>query len=348
MGVWYCTREDVKSALDSLETARNNVQVDRAIEAASRAVEGFLHRRFAPTLATRYFDWPNFQYARPWRLWLGHEDLISVTSLTSGGTAVTAANFFLEPVNEGPPYDSIEIDLDSTSAFTAGSTHQRSIAVVGAWGYSNETTTVGVTAEALDTTETGVDVDGPTAAAVGVGSVIAVDDERMTVAARTWLTTSQTLQTPLTADESNVTVAVTTGSSYATGETILLDSEQMLIVDLAGNNLTVKRAWNGSVLATHTGSTVYGSRTLTVVRAALGTTAANHNSGASVLRWDTPGLLRELVVAESLNTLQQAAGGYGGTTGSEDNRRRASSTGLDDIRKRARTELGRKGRTEAV
>lgn len=44
----YCTRQDVKRALDVHETARSNGQVDRAVEAASRTIEGVLHRRFYP------------------------------------------------------------------------------------------------------------------------------------------------------------------------------------------------------------------------------------------------------------------------------------------------------------
>lgn len=54
----YATREEVKSALDIKQTARNNDQVDRAIDSASRAVEGLLHRVFYPTFDTRYVDWP--------------------------------------------------------------------------------------------------------------------------------------------------------------------------------------------------------------------------------------------------------------------------------------------------
>jgi hypothetical protein len=92
MGVWYCTREDVKSSLDSKESARNNGQVDRAIESASRAVEGLTHRRFYPETDTRYFDWPNAQYARPWRLWLDQHELVSVATLSSGGTTIAASD----------------------------------------------------------------------------------------------------------------------------------------------------------------------------------------------------------------------------------------------------------------
>ncbi len=352
-GAWFCTREDVKSTLDAVETARNNALVDRAIESASRAAEGFLHRKFAPVTGTRFFDWPNQQYARAWRLWLNQDEIINLTSLTSDGTTISSTDYFLEPANDGPPYDRIEIDLSSSASFNSGSTHQRSVAATGLFGYTNEETSVGTTAEALDASETGVDVDGATAAQVGVGSVLRVDSERLLVTERGWLTTGQTLQTPLTDVESNVTVAVTTGSAYSTGETILLDSEQMLIVDIAGNNLTVKRAWNGSALATHSGSTIYGSRTLTVRRGALGTTAASHSSGASVDRWDVPGMLRQLVIAEAINTLIQGAGGYSGTTNAEggglgSGSRKAAHSGLEDIRKRAFVELGRKARTGAV
>jgi hypothetical protein len=348
MGVWYSTREDVKSALDIMETARNNTQVDRALEAASRAAEGFLHRTFAPILATRYFNWPNHSSARAWRLWLLHNDLISVTSITTGGVSVAASDYFLEPVNEGPPYDSIEIDLSSTASFEAGDTHQRSISVIGLWGYSNDETTVGATAEALDASETAVDVDGPTAARIGVGSVVRVDSERMLVTERGTLTTGQTLQSDLDALDNDVTVAVTTGSSFTAGETILLGSERMLIVDIAGNNLTVRRAWDGSILAAHSGDTIYAYRTLTVTRGALGTTAATHDSGASVVRWDVPGALRDYVMAEAINSLVQSSAGYSGVSGSENNRRRMSSPELISLRDLAYRVLARKGRTGAV
>lgn len=348
MGVWYCTREDVKRSLDMNETARNDVLVDRAIESASRAVEGFLHRTFAPILATRYFDWPNQQYARSWRLWLDENELIAVTTLSSGGTTIAATDYFLEPANSGPPYDRVEIDLDSSSAFATGSTHQRSISVAGVWGYDTSETTVGTIAEALDTSETGVDVNGSTAAQVGVGSVLKIDTERLLVTGRTALTSGQTLQSALLAQTSDVTVAAATGSAFAVGEVILLDSERMLIVDIAGNNLTVKRGWDGSPLATHSGSTIYGYRTLTVTRGALGSTAAAHDSGASVARWDAPGPVRELAMAEAINNLEQAKAAYARTSGSGDYERETRARGLEALRQSVRISHGRKARLGAI
>lgn len=335
MGVWYITREAVKRSLDAKETARNDVLVDRAIEAASRSVEGLLRRTFAPVLTTQYFDWPNEQYARAWRLWITRANLISVTTLSVAGSTVAASDYFLEPVNGGPPHDRIEIDLESSAAFSSSGTHQRSIAVTGLWGYTNDETTVGIIAEALDASETAVDVDGATAALVGVGSVIRVDSERMLVTARSTLTTGQTLQTDLTNQNNAVTVAVTTGSAFAVGETILLDAERMLIVDITGNNLMVKRGWDGTTIAAHSGSTIYGYRTLTVSRGALGTTAATHLTSAPILRWDVPGPVAELTLAEALNNLEQAKAGYARTAGSGESEREVKLNGLEALRKSA-------------
>src|SRR5258706_968268 len=149
--VWYATREDVKSALDSAETARNNAQVDRAIESSSRSVESQLNRRFYPQVATRYFPWPNWQYAWPWRLWLDYDELISVTSLTSGSTVISPSSYFLEPVNTGPPYTSVEINLGSQASFGVSTTFQRSIAIVGTWGFSADEEPAGTLAAAVNT-----------------------------------------------------------------------------------------------------------------------------------------------------------------------------------------------------
>ncbi|MGA5116854.1 hypothetical protein [Streptomyces pseudogriseolus] len=339
----------MKSALDFKETARNNGQVDRAIESASRSVEGLCRRRFYPQTTTRHFDWPNEQAARSYRLWLDPNGVITVTSLTSGGVLLDPADYNLRRSDnlDEPPYTRIEIDLSTDASFSVGATFQRSIAVTGLFGYRNDETTLGTVIEDLDAAETGVDVDAATSAAVGVGSVLRVDAERMIVTARTQLSTGQTLQTPMTAQNNNETVAVTDGTQYAVGEVITLDTERMLIVDIAGNSLLVKRAWDGSTLAAHTGSTIYAPRTLTVTRGALGTTPASHTPAATVHRWDPPGLVHQLTVAEALNDLLQNASGYARVVGSGENEREMSGRGLRDIRSRTFAAHGRV-RMEAV
>ncbi|WP_413102221.1 hypothetical protein [Streptomyces sp. Inha503] len=352
MGVWYATREDVKDALDAKETARSNGRIGRVLEGASRAVEGLCHRRFYPEQATRFFDWPNEQGARPWRLWLDDSELISVTSLSSGGVAIPDTDFFLEPNRSGPPYRRIEIDLDSNAAFGGGSTSQRDITVTGLWGYSADETTAGTVVEALDASETGVDVDGPASALLGVGSVLRCDSERMLVTGRSQFDTGQDLVGDLTASAANTTVAVADGEQFAVDEVILVDGERMRVEDIAGNQLVVKRAWDGSVLAAHTtGTSIYAARTLTVTRGALGTTAAAHTSGASVYRWDPPGPVRQLVIADAIYTLtlEQAAYSRALRTGEAGSSERSRDTrSLEALRDSIYTSHGRKARTRAV
>lgn len=194
--VWHATREAVKSALDAAETARNNVQVDRALSQATGAVEGLLKRRFRPELATRFFDWPNRQYARSWRLWLRADELIRADQLTAGGTILDPSEFFLDP-DTGPPFDRIEINLGSAGAFTSGDTHQRAIAIVGLYGYRDIEETVGeLTAQLAGTPEATAQVSWSTAR-IGVGDVLRVDDERMIVTERTMVDSLQTLQANL-------------------------------------------------------------------------------------------------------------------------------------------------------
>lgn len=354
MGVWYCTREDVKLALDFAETARADTRIDRAIEAASRGAEQFLHRRFYPWTGTRYFSWPDPAYRTAWRLWLDADELISVTTLSAAGIAVGVSGYYLEPVNTGPPYNRVEINLASQSAFGTGSTHQRDIAIVGVWcGCSADEAPAGALAEALDASETGVDVTD--SASIGVGSIIRVDNERMIVTGKSVLDTGQNLASPLTANTADTTVAVATGSAYTVGETLLLDAERMLVVDIAGNNLTVKRAYDGSVLAAHTGSDIYAPRTLMVERGALGTTAATHLTAAAANRHVVPGPVRALVLAEAVNQVLQESGGYARTVGtgsaaqtSQGTARAAGGAGLPDIREQAYTACARKARTRAV
>lgn len=346
MRIAYTTREAVRTALDSKNSARNNSAVDRAIRSASDTVEGFLRRRFYPELTTRYIDWPTNQGTPSYRVWLDENELIDLDTMTSGGTAI-ASGFELEPKGDGPPYYAIELDLSGSASFTSGSTFQNSIVLTGTFGYRDDSDVAGALAEALDNSETGVDVTN--SAAIGVGSVIKVGDERMQVTDKTMLDSTQNIGGNLTAVNSDVTVPVTTGSAYFVDEVILVDAERMLIVDIAGNNLIVQRAYDGTVLATHTtGADVYAPRTLTVVRGVLGTTAAAHDTAAAISRWVVPPLVEELCIAETLNILQQRGSAWAREVGSGDSVREASGRGIAQIRKDAWRAHGRKIRLATV
>jgi hypothetical protein len=344
----YTTRERVKRALDSAQTARSDAQVDDAIAAATDSIHGLCHRRFYPELKTVTFDWPNRQSPTSWRLWLEQHELVELTAATAGGTTLAVDDLKLYPPS-GPPYDRVETDLSSTAAYAAGATEQQAVALTGLYaGAPVVEASVAALAEALDPTETSVDVtDGST---IGIGSLLRVDTERMIVTGRRQLDTGQTLGGDgLTAMANNTAVPVGDGTAFAVGEIVLIDAERMIVIDVAGNTLVVKRAWDGTVLAAHTtGAAIYSPRTLLVERGVLGTTAAAHDTAAPVRRWTPPALIESLAVAEALVTLGCEQAGYATQTRAGESSRSVTLT-VDDIRARVyRSSLARKGRTRAV
>ncbi|MFI8301564.1 hypothetical protein ACIGCZ_37280 [Streptomyces nigra] len=341
-------------ALDIKLTARNTGQIDRALESASRSVESLCHRVFYPEIDTRYFDWPDSQNGTSWRLWLDDSELLSLTSLSSGGVDIDLADVLLEPNRSGPPYNRIELNTGTSAAFGGGSSRQRDVAATGLWAGAPlaETTVGALTAAVGTTTATTIAVNAAASALVGVGSVLRVDDERMLVTGRSMADTGQNLGgSGLTIQPNNVTVPVTDGSAYAVDEILLIDSERMLIVDIAGNQLTVIRAWDGSIIAAHTaGTDIYAARTLTVQRGALGTTAATHADATPVICWDPPGLVRDLVIADAENRVLQEQAGYARTSKTSTGAKSVSveTLSLEALREQTYTAHGRKARTRGI
>lgn len=355
--VFYCTRESVQDAFDIREAAHRSAQIDDAIAGASDDVDAWLkyHKHgLAPRIATRSFRWPTRDYSPAWTLWLDENILVSVSSLTAGGTAISASDYFLEPVNSGPPYTWIEIDLDSNASFTNTGTAQRAIAITGTWGIGDDQKAAGALESAIASTST-TTADVTRTDVIGVGSVIQVDDEKMTVTGKGTLDSTQDLASSMDELDSDRTVDVTDGSVFFVGEQILIDSERMRITEIAGNNLTVIRAYDGSVLATHAlGASVYVYRRLTVERGSLGTTAATHSDAASVTVWEVPGLVRQLCKAVAITNLEQEFSAYGARVYSDEAERDSSGTevvagrGLTDLRKQCQRRYGRKFRKRAI
>lgn len=168
---------------DSTDDAR----LRSVLEAVAEAVDGAdgCYRTFQPYTATRLF-----------RAWEGgslrlDEDLIEVTSLktdddgdgTYENTWATPTDYFLEPANAAirrEPY--VEIVTADYAGRYSFSSVQRGIQIVGVWGYWRDLLTLTATvAEALDTSETGVDLSS--AAELDVGHTILVDAEQMYVTA---------------------------------------------------------------------------------------------------------------------------------------------------------------------
>lgn len=347
--IWFATREDVRAALSAASTACDDAAVDRALDAATQSVIDLCQRDFAPVLATRYKDWPNAQTAPAWRVWLDRDELISATTVVSGGVTIPPTDYWLEPANSGPPYNRIETRLDRPSAYSSGDTHQRSLAISGLFGHSDVQATAGTLTGAINTTVTSLTLSEP----VGVGTLLSVGAERMVVTGKKLAYTGQTLQTPLAAQKNAVQADVEDGTAYVIGDVLTLGPERMLVRNIAGNTLTVDRSYDGTLLDSHSGTPIWAPRLLTVQRAAAGTTAAPAADGTTVTRWVPPGLAQALTVAEAMCTLLSEQAGYARTVRSQagtGTRSVAAVTAeLTDLRERvANSRLCRKARMRAV
>lgn len=351
----YVQRDVVKRAMDVQTTARIDTQIDRLIQSASRHIEGVTNRLFYPVVDTRYFDWPiNYSGSsgRPWQIFLDANELISLTSVTAGTVLVPTGNVFLEPANYGPPYRRLEIVLNSTSSFSGATTWQRAVAVAGLYGFRNDETPAGVLAAAVtDTVGTTITVSN--SGLISPGALIRIDFERMLVTDAAMVTTGVTYVGPETAstndNQLNVGASVT---QFSVGETILLDAERMLIVDINGNNLVVKRAWDGTILTVHSNAVIYVARQLTVQRGFGGTTAATHTNAASIARHYPPAMVETACTGIALYGLGTELAGVrpqilAPVTGGEVRARRTASP-VDALIDDLVAAYGRRARTRVV
>lgn len=348
-GFTYASEEDVKDALDILETARAGSQIRRVLRSATDSVEGLLKRRFYPEIRTQTFPWydPLGATDLPWTLWLDEHELISVTSVTTGedAQAITAGQYLLKP-DDGPPYTRIELDSEGSAEFVTRAAYQDSVTIAGSYGYWAEYEPGGALVGSVNASVTALDVsDG---SRVGVGDLLRIGTEHIVVTGRSFKNSTETLTADVTS-ASTASISVTDGTAFHSGELLLVGSERMLIVDIAGNNLIVKRGWDGSALEAHANlDAVYVSRTLSVVRGALGTTAASHTDADSISRFFVPALIQDLTIAEAMAQLLQERTAYARTIGKGDQESEVRGVGLADLRDRAVSMYGRKKGARAV
>lgn len=361
------TREQIMQSLEVLETSYAGHFIDTKIRAATRSAEGFLHRRFYPELRTILRDWPNNLSAPSWELDLGDQELISVIAVNSGGTDITSSVILRRGDDLAePPYSSLHINLATNAAFSAGTTFQRSLSIQGLFGYNDTATDIagGALSGGINSSVTTI-VINPLSGyyTPGIGSLLLVGTERMLTMDRRMSSTALTTTSALTDINSARSFTSAGAASLAIGEIILIDSERMRIDDIAGSTVIVTRAWDGTVLASHSsGSTIFALRTFVVARGVLGSTAASHSDAASVYVHEFPPLFNELVIAESIVMLEQSSGAYsrvsggaqrgvssaGWTSKNTSVGRGAAGLGLNDIREQAWIELGRKSRSAAI
>lgn len=336
----YVTREPIARALAVRPTAIALLEIDRACRSGSRLVDGLCHRLFAPETRTRTFDWPSPRGYID-RIDFDEAGLISATSVVSGGTTLTQnTHYFLEPDNYGPPYDHIRLNRNSSATFSGGP--QRAVSIAGLWGWSNLEESRGTLAGAVSDSATSITLTAP----ADVGNVLRIGTERLLISGLRWTVSGDSAT--LTNSAANGTVAVADGTTYEEGETLLIDSERLRVVDIAGNTLTVDRAVDGSALAAHTAVPVYRRRTFLVERGVLGTTAASHSFGDASLRWVPPAGVGELAQAYAEDIFLQRNSGYARIVGSGESARQASGRSVKDLEARVAKTYGRGARHRMV
>jgi hypothetical protein len=352
----YCTREEVLDATDSRGSTLRIPLVDSAIQGGARDVDGLCHRQFYPEDTTRYIDWPNFQRAYPWRIWLERNELADVTTnvpvVTSGSNVISSSDILWGPWDDpAPPYTFFELSRASSASFGQGDTPQKDVSIAGTFGHWTKTEARGTLNGTINSSVTSlVCSDGGIMTGLGVGDILVIDSERIICSGKLTNASGDTSQSGCTTNSvADNMLGVTSGAAWNIGEQLLLGSERMYIDDIAGNVLLVRRAWGGTAIAAHTvGTTIYVYRTLQLQRASLGTIAASHNSAVTIYRCAIPGPIRELNLAEAINNVLQKTSGYARTVGGGDNVRNASGAGLQDIRDRVFADYARKARTATI
>jgi hypothetical protein len=129
-GTLYCSLPELKQVL-AIEDAASDVDLERALESASRQVEAYCGRTFELATAQTKDYYPESADR------LSVVDLVSVTSIavdTAGtrtySTTLTASDYELWPLT-GPPYQEVRVwPLATTRSFSPG----RRVRIVGSFG----------------------------------------------------------------------------------------------------------------------------------------------------------------------------------------------------------------------
>lgn len=349
----YTTREAIMRAADIHPGVQSIEAVDRANESAAENIDGMLHRRFYCVIETQKWDWPNFQFAYPWRLWFDESEIADITApapvVTSGGVSIPNTAIFFGPWRKAPPYRNMELDRSKNVGFGNGSTPQQEIQINALFGYWNRMANAGTLAVAMtDTTSTTATMSS--SATPGVGDVMIVDSERMLVQDRTFITTGQTQQgTGCGTDKaSDNALAVTDGTKFSLFETLVLDQERMFVYQIVGNILTVKRGYDGSVLDTHEAAPIYAGRQITVTRGDFGSAAATHSINAVAKTQIVPSMVRDLALAEASVQVSQELGLYNDPQGEAGATVSGFGASLADKWEEAETRYGRQLRSRVV
>lgn len=146
----YVTRAELKATLNIGSTYADD-DIDVAVDAASRACDGYKNTRFYPTTETRYYT------ANPGSDYVDIDELNTLTSVTIdtagngsyGTTWTSGTHFTLDPINaslQGFPYRRICLRPQGGATFPR---YENAVKVIGSFGWAATPTPVAQAARIL-------------------------------------------------------------------------------------------------------------------------------------------------------------------------------------------------------
>ena len=215
----YATLAEYKSFVTSRgQTASVDATDDALIEVLLKSASNYINtqtsRHFYPYIQTRYFDVPKTEESLDMRELKMDDDLLEVLSVTNGDDVVIPSTEYTIRPRNASPYKWIRLDDASTYYWaTDGSGNSHDVIAVSAiWGCHNhyaQAWLLGSTlAEALDTSETGIDVTS--GALFSVGDLIRFENEFGYVSA----VVTNTLTNTRGENGSTAAIHVTAGNVY--------------------------------------------------------------------------------------------------------------------------------------
>lgn len=130
MGNLYCTPTEVKSYLGIAGTSDDALLLSLC-ERISRIADQLTDTWFYEKTQTRYYDWTDFYFLEL------DAPLLSVTTLTNDGTAVSSDDYRLVPRNSYPK-NRIEVMRDGGTILSYSTTKQDATSIAGLWGFHSD------------------------------------------------------------------------------------------------------------------------------------------------------------------------------------------------------------------
>jgi len=207
------------------------------------------------------------------------DPLLEVTdAITDNGVTVSSTEFTLLP--ESPQWIHGAYNMIKK---TYGLWGYGSVAVPGSWGKYSELAAV---MDSFTMTDKAVELTVLDGSLLDVGMVLLIEDEQIAISGGHGSTNSPdadaaTSKVNGAIIEADQVITVDNGAEFHRGEVLAIGNEDLLITRISGNDLTVERGWNNTLIEDHADDAAIGVyRTFAVDRGVNGTTAAAHTSRA--------------------------------------------------------------------